>query len=197
MSRERYHPIPEENPEEERRKLDEFREKEAAREAARKAEAQKSRASVSYGERITKNARPTPKQIELLNEFGVEVLPTKLLNTRQIGFILNGNGAEPPGLNKYERAAYLKKAQAEWQGKKITRPEGDKGVVRYVFPKFREEVNEERKRFTDKRVSVCKATVDFGDKEALVTKVMQLASLQKEEPGTENENGPLLDKPAL
>lgn len=183
MSIEKWSQIDEENPKEERKKLEEFRAKELKRKILKSTEQKRKRADLSYEKRISKASQPSEHQKKILDNFGVEVLPTKKLNSRQIEFILKGNGAEPSDMNEAQRAAYLNRAQKSWKGKKVVRINKfqEKGVVRYIFPKTKSEIEVNKETHEDSGITLSPfmATVDFGDKEKLKIRIMHLYYISK------------------
>lgn len=182
---ERWSNLPEENPEEEKRILEEFRKRDEIEKAAKHAkylERKLKKEVVPYAERIPESLKPSDKQKVVLEDFDVELLPTKKLNSRQINFILKGNGAEPKDMDKWQRAAYLIEAQRSWKGKKVMRNDNSQeGVVRYVFPKTIEEVSAQVEAHTDGDIALSPllATVDFeGDKEGKVISFYYISKVE-------------------
>lgn len=144
-------PSSETQAERERKILDAFRLKEEAERKRKSEERQKKQAALSPEERIKKDSRPTAEQRVLLEQFGVEVLPTKKLNSRQIDFILKGNGTGDESFTEAQRASLLKTVQERWKDKNVThRFSKQKGVVLCIFPRTSQEV---RRQIEDRKES--------------------------------------------
>lgn len=121
----------------------EAREAQKAAATSAKRSASQKLAKARKPDEIHKGERATDAQKKLLEGFGLaDSLPTKSACKRLIDFILNGNGAGPSNMNKYQRAAYFKTALEDWKGQKAEHYfSGRKGVVVYIVPKRREEVS--------------------------------------------------------
>lgn len=169
------------NPEEEKRLLEELRAREAQERARKTATRKAARARKTFEERIPKISHPTERQKQTLEKFGVEPLPTGYLCSNLIAYILRGNGAEPGGLNPFQRAAYFNRVQQEWKGKKVAYFK-QRGVVRYIFPKAKERVLKEIKENRKVLPSAFLATVAFGeDENALSAHHVEIKELEKAE----------------
>ncbi|MEX0650318.1 MAG: hypothetical protein WD200_04905 [Candidatus Andersenbacteria bacterium] len=132
-----------ENPEEERKRVEELQAKEAQAKKEKAEKRRKEREKASPGKKqLPETMRPTKKQEAFLTGYGVDIPPTKKLSSRMISFILKGNGTKNVPDNKFGRAAFLAKAQRKWNGQRVINPsDGREGIVKYIFPRNPDEVD--------------------------------------------------------
>lgn len=93
---------------------------------------------------VSKGTKITPRQKELLNQFGILPPPTKSSASDLIGFVLKGNGTG--GKTQSDRIGLVKHAQTKWIGKKVTLMgrESQTGTVLYIRAKDSSKVYDQK-----------------------------------------------------
>ncbi|MBI3255909.1 MAG: hypothetical protein HYZ63_02970 [Candidatus Andersenbacteria bacterium] len=181
---EKYKTPAKENPVEERQRLQETQGREEGAKKRNKEERQQKQAIEEEAERkIPASLQPTPKQITALENFRIEVPPTKKLCSRMLDFILKGNGATGVPEKPFERAALLIATQRKWNRQRIKHRNSERtGQVIYIFPRSERGVIEQKENDTlasnaevesegdsDPIINPFKATVRWDDTSENVT----------------------------
>ncbi len=96
-------------------------------------------------------AKPTQKQIAFLKNRGIEPARTKSACSKQIAFVIHGNGTH--GNNEAERISYLRAIQYKYFGKRVKVTDFNYGVivreltgrVTSIWPPSAEEISARRR----------------------------------------------------